>query len=243
VTESPQTAAPKASGLQTVLNTIAAPKEAFETLREAPTWGWALIVSLALFVVGAFLMLPAIHHAQDVSWPAQVAANPRLAGMSQDSLAQAKKFGDIAIGFAPVFVIVGVFITMLIQALIMLVMNAIGKGSGTFKSFWASAWNIAVVAGIGSLLTALIVVLRGPDSFDTQTAVQAAMPNLGLLAAHAGKLTNVLSAFTPFSLWAAWLIVQAMLFVGRTSKGIAWTTGIISIVIPALFALAAPGAK
>ena len=243
MTESPQTAAPKANGLSTLLNVIAAPKEAFEALREAPTWGWALIVSLALFVVGTYLMLPAIHHAQDVAWPAQVAANPKLAGMSTADLAKMKSFGDIAIGLSPIFVIIGIFITMLIQTLIMLVMSAIGKGSGTFKTLWASAWNVAIVAAIGSLLTAIIVVIRGAESFDSQTAIQAAMPNLGLLAQHAGKLTNFLGAFTPFSLWAAWLIVQAMLFVARAPKGVAWTTGVLSILLPALFALAAPGAK
>jgi hypothetical protein len=242
VTESPQSA-PKASGLQTVLNIIAAPKEAFESLRESPTWGWALIVTLVLVVVGTFLMLPAYHHAQDTSWPQVVAASPSLAGMSAEKLAQAKTIGDFFINFLPIIVVVGLFIGMVIQTLIMLVMNAIGRGSATFKTLWASAWNVAITAGIGSILLAVIVSIRGADSFDSQAAVQGAMPSLGLLAAHAGKLTNFLSVFTPFSLWGAWLIVQAMLVVARTSKGIAWTTGIISIVLPALFTLMGPGAK
>ena len=53
MTESPQTAAPKANGLSTLLNVIAAPKEAFETLKVAPTWGWAMIVA-----IGAVSVVP-----------------------------------------------------------------------------------------------------------------------------------------------------------------------------------------
>jgi hypothetical protein len=243
VTESPQTAVPKANGLSTLLNVIAAPKEAFETLREAPTWGWALLVTLVLSVVGAFLMVPALQHASDAAFPQMVASNPNMAGMSAEKLAQIRTFTHNVIGFSPILVIFGLFIGILIQTLVMLILNAIGKGSGTFKTLWASSWNVAVTAGIGAILLAVIVLLRGADSFDSQAAVQAAMPNLGLLAPHLGKLTNFLSAFTPFSLWGAWLIVQAMLFVARAPKGIAWTTGIISVIVPALFTLAAPGAK
>jgi hypothetical protein len=243
VIESPQPA-PKASGLQTVLNVISAPKEAFETLREAPTWGWALIITFVLVAIGTFLMLPAMHHAQDLSWPQTVASNPSLSGMSEVKLAQAKQFGDMFITFSPIFILIGLSIGMLIQSLIMFLFDKIGRGSGTFKSFWASAWNVAAVsAGIGSIIVAIIVLIRGADSFDTQASVQGAMPSLALLAPHAGKLTNFLGVFTPFTLWGGWLIVQAMTYVARTSRGIAWTTGIVSVVFPALFALLGPGAK
>ncbi len=241
--ESPQAEAPKANGLSTLLNVIAAPKEAFETLREAPTWGWAMIVTLVLMVVGAFMMVPAIVHAFDASWQQTVAADPRMAGMSADKLAQTKSFFGAIFQFSPLFVIFGVFIGVLIQTVVLLIFNAIGRGSGTFKTLWASAWNVAITAGIASVLLGVIVMLRGADSFVTQTSVQGAMPSLALIAPHLGKLTNFLGAFTAFSLWGAWLIVQAMLFVARTPKGIAWTTGIISVIIPALFTLLAPGAK
>jgi hypothetical protein len=243
VTESPQSA-PKANGLQTVLNTIAAPKEAFEALREAPTWGWALLTTLVLIAISSFLMVPAIQHSIDASWAQTVASNPRLAGMSEDKLASAKTFTMMIVGFSPIFVIVGTFVAMLIQTMIMLIFNAIGRGSGTFKSYWAASWNIAVVAaGIGSLLLAIIIMLRGVDSFATQTSVQAAMPSLGWLAPHLGKLTNFLGAITIFSVWAAWLVVMAMSGVGRVSRPLAWITGGVSLLLPSLFALLAPAAQ
>ncbi|HEU5480738.1 MAG TPA: hypothetical protein VFU90_12920, partial [Candidatus Tumulicola sp.] len=56
-------AAAKTGGLSTVVDTIAAPADAFERLRTMPTWGWALIVAIVLMVIGTVLQLPAQHHA------------------------------------------------------------------------------------------------------------------------------------------------------------------------------------
>ena len=54
---------PKANGLKTALDTIIAPKEAFETLRVAPTWGWAFALTLVLYAIGTYLLTPALVHA------------------------------------------------------------------------------------------------------------------------------------------------------------------------------------
>ena len=242
MTESPEVA-PKANGLQTVLNVIAAPQEAFASLREAPTWGWALIITVVLGVIGGILTLPAINHAMDAGWADTVAASPQLSGMSADGQARALAMGHTVVTFSPIFIVVFYFIATLIQTIVMAIFNAIGRGSGTFKTYWATSWNLLIVPAIGGIVLALIVLLRGVDSFGSQAEVMSAMPSLALIAAHAGKLTNFLAAFTPFSLWWAWLVVQAMITVGRTKSGVAWGTGVVSIIIPALFALIGNGAK
>ncbi len=41
--------APRPNGLKTALDTIVAPKDAFESLRSAPTWGWAFLLALVLY--------------------------------------------------------------------------------------------------------------------------------------------------------------------------------------------------
>ena len=43
----------RANGLKTALDMIIAPKEAFEQLRVAPTWGWALLILLVLYAVAS----------------------------------------------------------------------------------------------------------------------------------------------------------------------------------------------
>jgi hypothetical protein len=233
--------APRANGLATLLNIIASPKEAFETLRVAPTWGWAFIVAAVLGVIGSILMLPAARNAFDAQWAVQLATNPDMAQMSPDKAAQMKSISAIFVSASPAFVVIAIPIFTLIETAIMLIFNAVSHGVGTFKTLWASAMNIAVIAMLGSLVTGVIVVVRGADSFQSQIAVQGAMPSLAMLAPHAGKLTNFLGAFTPFSIWSTILTVIAMLTVARVSKVPAWLTGGVIILIPALFTLLAPG--
>ena len=136
--------------------------------------------------------------------------------------------------FTPIFVIIAV----LIGTVIMVIFNALGRGDGTFGKYWAAQCNIAVVAALGSLVLAVIVLLRGADSFNTSLSVQEAMPNLGMLVPGPGKLHAFLSVFTPFSLWAMGLAVAALAIVGRVPRVQAWLGGILTLVLPALIAAA-----
>jgi len=66
--------AQKANGLSNVVNVLTAPREAMESLRVAPTWGWAFLIAAILSCLGQYLLTPAVSHAMQASWPAQVAA-------------------------------------------------------------------------------------------------------------------------------------------------------------------------
>ena len=73
--------------------------------------------------------------------------------------------------FLPLFPILALVLPVvvlffsLIETLIMLVFNAIGRGSGTFKTLWASSVNIGVIYGISQIVGMAVVLLRGADSF------------------------------------------------------------------------------
>jgi len=233
-----------ASGLTNVINTIVSPKEAFEALREAPTWGWALVITIVVAMITSYLITPAMIHAFNTGWPDMVKASPQLSGMSDASLARAQSFNLVIFRFIPFLTIIFVPLFVLIEAVILLIFNAIGKGSASFKSLWAVSCNIAVpAAAIAGIANAIVILIQGPDSFVTMASVQTPLPTLAIVAEHAGKLTNFLNAFTIFSLWGAGLTICAMLVTARTSKAVAWITGIACIVIPALFGLFGPGAK
>jgi len=233
--------APKANGFKTVLDTIIAPKEAFESLRTTPTWGWAFVITLILTAIGTFLMAPAFSHAFAAGWPEMVAKDPRLAQLSaadqQAALARLQSF----FGFSWSFVIISVPFGVLVQTLIFWIFNWIGKGEGTFGKYWAAACNISVpAAGLGAIVFAIIILVRGVDSFDSIKAVQTASLSLAMLVPNAGvKLAAFLSAITPFSLWGAGLIIAAMLIIGRVPRVQAWLAGIISLLVPAVIAMAA----
>ena len=93
------------------------------------------------------------------------------------------------------FVPVIILVAGLVQALLMLIANAVGHGDGSFKKFFALSITVAVVGeGLRSLVLAVIVLLQGANSFDNVSSLQYAVPGLGLLApgAHgaAGRVSG-----------------------------------------------------
>jgi hypothetical protein len=229
------TETPKANGLKTAIDIVIAPKEAFEALRVSPTWGWAFLITVVLAIVAYFVMMPASLH----GIAGDFAKNPQVAQMSAD---QQQKMVDITKTWYPVgaaFLPVIVLFFSLIEALIMLVFNALGRGSGTFKTLWASSVNIGVIYGISQIVGMAVVLLRGADSFASAGDVQRSVPSLALLApAGAGiKLVAFLATITPFSIWSVVLVMMTMTIVARVPKVQAWLAAILCWVLPALLAV------
>jgi hypothetical protein len=217
------TGSERANGLTTALNMIVAPGEAFEALRNAPTWGWALIVSLVIFLIGNFLAAPAQMHAVHASMVAQLASNSNLTDAQRSAqLAMVDKFGTMGWLFAPVIL----FIVVALQSLIMLIFNAVGGGSATFKHLWASAMNITIPGlALYSLVVGILAMVRGTNSFNSTSDLYLTMPSLAWLAPHASvKTIAFLVYFNPFFIWAAVLIAMAMLIVARIPKVQAYLT-------------------
>ena len=232
--ESP--AAPKASGLSTVADVVVSPKDAFERLREAPTWGWAFLIAFALAIVGAVLAAPATHHATLAYLLQQIATNPLFAGMpdtaKQQMLANAQHpplYQEI-IGWVTVGVTL--LIAALLNAAILLVGSVIGRGQTDFKRLWCGSMNVAVPSfGLMQLVVGIIATVRGPDAFGSLQDIMRAAPGLGLLVPHAsGALASLLASCNIFMIWGLLLNVTMMLVLARTSKVIAWAFPIIIFV-------------
>lgn len=231
------TQAPKANGLKTALDVIAAPKDGFERLRLAPTWGWALLISIVLYAIGSILMTGALQHAMAADWPHQIAMNPRLGALTAEQQQHAL---DITLAFtrwfwifSPIFMLIAAFV----QSIVMLIFKAIGRGDASYGKLWASAVNIAVpTIGINAIVTALIVLARGADSFNAPSELQMALPSLGMLAPESPlKVHAFLAMINPFTLWGCGLTIAAMAIVARVSRAWAWTTGIVGLLVAAGF--------
>ncbi|HEY1654330.1 MAG TPA: hypothetical protein VGF86_04365 [Candidatus Tumulicola sp.] len=236
------TGAPKANGLKTALDTIVAPKEAFEQLRVVPTWGWALLISIVLYALAGYLLTPAMLHAMQADWPRQVAANPRLAELTPDQQQRALTLSLTIVRWVWLITPVIAVIIVLVQSVVMWIFKAIGRGDAPFRALWAASANITVpVLGLSSVITTIIVLVRGPDSFNSQAEVQTAMPSLALLVpASAVKLHAFAAALNPFSIWGCGLTIGAMAIVARVSRAWAWITGIVGLLVAAgLVAMAA----
>jgi len=240
--ESRQIAPSSRSGLQTALDVIVAPKAAFLALREVPTWGWAFLVAAVLAVVGSIVTGPAIGHAMATEMPAKLAASPQFAQMPADqrdaAIARTVGFFVTFAKFSFIIVIVGILVSGLIQALIMLIANAIGKGDGNFKKFWALSINVSVVgSGVASIVLMIIVLIRGADSFNSTVDIAGSVPSLALVAPGAGKtLATFLGTINIFNIWTAVLLAMGMGTVARIPRGVAVTFAVLMLVAAAGFA-------
>jgi hypothetical protein len=227
----------KGNGIKTAIDAIVAPKDAFEAIRNAPTWFWAFAISIIVAMIASYLCIPANVHALTADFPNMVAKSPALAGMSADD--QQKALGNIQkfSQFGFLFWIVIIPIANLIAAAIMALFNSLGRGEGSFAKYWAAACNIGVVGfGLYSIVLAGVILARGADSFNSPQALAGAMPSLAMLAPEgAVKLTTILTYFNPVTLWATGLTILAMLTIGRVPKLQAWLTGIVLFFIPMLF--------
>ena len=125
----------------------------------------------------------------------------------------------------------------------MMIFNAIGRGSASFASLWAAAANISVPSiAIGGIVVAIIVVLRGPESFNSSTAIAAAAPSLAWIVPTTNvKVTAFLGSISIFQVWAAILIYLAMRLTARVGAVPAILTALVVPIGAAL--IAAAGAK
>jgi len=226
-------------GLSNVVDIVVAPNSAFERLRQVPTWGWAFAVATVLGVIGSLMVAPAILHALQTSMPAQLAANPGIAKLPPD---QQQKTIEVSMTFARVFtqisfifIPIGILIAGVVQAVIMLIANAIGRGDGTFGKYFALSVNVSVIGiGISYLVLGIIVLVRGSNAFETTTAVQASLPSLALIAPGArGALAGFLGALNVFAIWSIVLLALGMQRVGRVSPPIAWAAAIFMLLCTA----------
>lgn len=230
----------QSNGLSTVVDTIASPAEAFERQRTAPTWGWALVVAIVLMLIGAYLQGPAARHAAVASTQKMMASSTLFANMSDAQKQQAVERAGKQSVFTYVGPVIGLFIAVFFNTIILLLGNAIGRGQADFKRLWAGSMNIAVpTLGIGAIVLGVITMMRGADAFDSTLALVRAVPSLAMLVpGGSAVLVAFLSGISIFTLWGFFLNATMMRVTAKTSPAIAYTFATIVLLLGALFAAA-----
>ncbi len=234
------TEAPRANPFKTMIDIVVAPGEAFTALRQAPTWGWAFALTLVLAAIGYVLMLPILQHAFVAGFPQLIARSPQLAQMSPERQHDVLIMQERFLPFGVISVLIFTPIGMLLQTVIMLIFNAVGRGDARFGTLWSAAANIAVpTIGGGYIVAAVVALLRGPASFNTLQSVYQALPTLALAAPDAGvKLTAFLAYVGPFTLYSTALVGIAMTTIARVPKLPAALAATLTLLVPALMAAA-----
>lgn len=238
---SPQASAPqeRQNGVVAALNTLIAPRQAFESLRIAPTWGWAFLIAIALFIAGSLLTTQANAHAGAAATRKLVESSPFFANMTgaqkQQTIANAEHppLEQRALGLA--LTPLGVLLIALLETIVLLIANVLGRGKATFRQLWCAVMNILLIAGIATVVLGAITLLRGPDNFNTMNDVYRAMPSLAMLAPNASNaLLAFLSGISIFSAWATVLTGMAMRIIAGTSAILSYTFAILIFFLSAL---------
>lgn len=225
--------------MKTVLDIIIAPKEAFESLKAKPTWGWALLVAFVLMVVGYFLQQPAAEHATLGSMQHALATNPLYGTLSDEEkqriLARVAHPPAYQTALAIAGLIIVLFVSPLLNAVILLAGSAIARGSGDFKHLFAGSMNIAApTLGLYAVVLGVICRVLGADHFATMNDVYRAVPGLALLVPGAtGKLSGFLGGIQIFSLWGFGLNIGMMRVLAGVKGVIAWLFPLLILVAAA----------
>ncbi len=229
-------------GWKTALEIIISPKAVFERLAQAPKWVWAFLIASILGIIGSLILAPTFeHYLTSGGYAAEMARNPAFQNMPAEkrdaAIAQAAGFTKGLTKFGFIFVPFTILIGGVINSILMLIGSAAGGGKGSFAKFWSISMHVSVVTlGIGSLLNAIIVTLRGADSFNSLADLGAAVPGLALLIpASAVKLHAFFGAFNVVTIWGAVLFALGMIVSAHVKRVPAAITAFMILAIFGLF--------
>ena len=226
------------TAFSTLVAIVIAPGEAFEEIRQRPTWGWALAITIVLAAAGSLLGMQAARHMIEVSFAAQFANDPRFAGLSPDEararVAQLVATAVAFANFAWLFSIVYVPVAVAVEAGVLL---TVARRGATFVQLFSLATHVQfIVLGIGSLVLGTVVALRPIDSFRTQSDFLSSIPSLAWLAPSVPpKITAFLAGLGPFQLWATIVLALGLAAVARVRPLLAWSTAIALLLFGAVW--------
>jgi hypothetical protein len=226
--------------MKTAIDIVISPKDAFESLRESPVWGWTLLATLVLMIIGYFLQLPATEHASYGTMQHALATSPLYATLTDEQKARVLErvahppAYQAALGIGSIVIIL--FVAALLNSVILLAGSALARGTGDFKHLFAGSMAITVPSfGLYSLVLGIILRVLGADHFATIADIYRAMPGLALLAPGAtGKLGAFLGGIQIFSLWGCGLNILMMRVLAGVRNAVAWIVPLLILIGAAL---------
>jgi hypothetical protein len=228
--------ASKGDGLKTALDTIVAPKDAFERLRSAPTWGWACLIAIVLLVGGYTLQRPAQLHASVGTLQHMMATNSIFSSMTDEQKQRAVENASHPSAVQTVFgyagVIVSLFLAILINSVVLLIGNLAGHGNADFRRLWAGSTNVAVPTfGLNYVVLGIICLVLGPGHFQTSGDLFRAIPGVAtIFSGTRGMLGGFLMGINVFTLWGFALNVTMMRVLAGVRGAAAWIAPLIVLL-------------
>jgi hypothetical protein len=135
------------------------------------------------------------------------------------------------------------FVSTLLNAVILLAANAIAHGKADFKRLFAGSMNIAVpTIALYSITLGVICRILGAEHFATMGDVLRTTPGLALLAPGAtGKLATFLAGIQIFTLWGFGLNIVMMRVTAGVKNALSWVFPLFILIAGAALQAAASG--
>jgi hypothetical protein len=223
-----------------MVDTIVDPNAAFESIRIAPAWGWALTALCVLTVAGYAMERPAALHAAVGTIEHMLATSTMFSSLTD---AQKQAMVDAAEHPTPIQSVVGAAQVIAVYAIgilfntsILLAGNAIGEGTANFRRLWAGSVNIAVpTLGLSAVVLGVIALMRGAASFHTTSDLINALPNLGwAFPGLHGRTAGFFAALNVFLIWGLFLNIAMMRKTAQVRGMIAWVFPLLITLVGAL---------
>ena len=229
-------AASPRNGLAVVWDVVVAPFSAFAALRERPAWLWAFVITCVLGIIGAVLQIPAASNVV----AATLAHSPSFASLTPAQQQQQLGLAQTIQHYSWTVYPIAVLVAAAVSALVLLIANAIGKGTGSYRLFFALTMNVAIISyGLGYLYVGIVAALRGGDAFASQADLIGALPGLSWLAGGAGpKVVVFLAGLNVFSIWSAVLLTLGAERVAGIPRVVAAVAAAVLLFGAAAFAAA-----
>jgi hypothetical protein len=223
------------NALLDLVNVLYEPGAVFGRVKAKPRFLIPFLGLAALMLTIAFTMKP--FFAAGLQAGAAEAAS-RLTPEQAARMPSAATQATFVVVFTPIIVLLSV----LIGAGLMWVTVSLTGSESKFKSLLSVLTYSYVTYVVFSIVTSVVLHLRGVESVASMADVRAQL-GLDLLAPNAGKfLSAFLGGINPFSVWGVWMTGTGIAVTAGASKnagyvaaGIAYVVGLLLLSVLAMF--------
>jgi len=234
MSETPATASVTSSRWEDFIDVFISPAELFRR-RSDGKFGQALLVLIVLIGIVFFLTRNAMQPIMDAEFLRSMASNPN---MTPDRIETARKFAS---SLAPVFVVVGVAITVFVLGAVVWLAGRVVGG----RVSYAQAATIATVAYFPRALEAISngvqALLLDESKLTSRFSVSFGLGRLLDPAKTSGPLLALLGRLDLFTLWITLLVAVGLKQMTRITTGqavggaiLVWLIGALPTLLQAL---------
>lgn len=199
-----------------LLGIITNPTEQFERIRKRPVFWGALLIVLAISVIGL--------------WITSLGVELELEGLSDEEIAAGKVVAAISV------MIIGIFTTVvsiLFSALLYLLIAKVNRSKVTYRQLFSMHTYIMLITVLSITINGIILALLNINTVENS----ALYTSLGAYIDVEGPMGVLLNHIEIFGIWTVILTAIGLQKVAQFTKSQAWIVAIIFFVVGMIFGM------